>query len=284
MGLAHTWSFALIVVLTLGCEGGPHFVERELLLGNGGTYELSALNVRDVDDVSVSVSGDAVTAQLTSEPGLLGPRAVVRVEAVAEGVSVVELQRREDARVVDQLSIEVARVEELRVEQVLEADVAYLQEPFGVLVGEPAVLRFIARDERGRVFDQFSLGHADVDPGVVFQELWSDHHFFQGTAAGPSVVSVDVGHGQVRDVVVPLVEPADIASIRIVLVGDGLVRVAATTSDGLPVSIYVADVDLDGEARQAVGLGVLYRVGPSEPPSGSVVRARWEGLTATHVY
>ncbi|MBK7775445.1 MAG: hypothetical protein IPI43_15165 [Sandaracinaceae bacterium] len=87
-----------------------------------------------------------------------------------------------------------------------------------------------------------------------------------------------------RDVVVPLVEPADIASIRIVLVGDGLVRVAATTSDGLPVSIYVADVDLDGEARQAVGLGVLYRVGPSEPPSGSVVRARWEGLTATHVY
>ena len=273
MGLAHTWSFALIVVLTLGCEGGPHFVERELLLGNGGTYELSALNVRDVDDVSVSVSGDAVTAQLTSEPGLLGPRAVVRVEAVAEGVSVVELQRREDARVVDQLSIEVARVEELRVEQVLEADVAYLQEPFGVLVGEPAVLRFIARDERGRVFDQFSLGHADVDPGVVFQELWSDHHFFQGTAAG-----------QVRDVVVPLVEPADIASIRIVLVGDGLVRVAATTSDGLPVSIYVADVDLDGEARQAVGLGVLYRVGPSEPPSGSVVRARWEGLTATHVY
>ena len=120
MGLAHTWSFALIVVLTLGCEGGPHFVERELLLGNGGTYELSALNVRDVDDVSVSVSGEAVTAQLTSEPGLLGPRAVVRVEAVAEGVSVVELQRREDARVIDQLSIEVARVEELRVEQVLE--------------------------------------------------------------------------------------------------------------------------------------------------------------------
>jgi hypothetical protein len=25
-------------------------------------------------------------------------------------------------------------------------------------------------------------------------------------------------------------------------------------------------------------------VGPSDPPSGSVVRARWQGLTATHVY
>ena len=44
----------------------------------------------------------------------------VLLQEALDTVSVVELQRREDARVIDQLSIEVARVEELRVEQVLE--------------------------------------------------------------------------------------------------------------------------------------------------------------------
>jgi hypothetical protein len=271
-----------LVVLALGCERGPHFEDSELLLGLDRSYALDVDDIRDVDDVTVHVSGEAVTAHLGTESGWFGSWPVVWVETVGEGVAVVELRRR--TRVLDQLTIEVAPVEELHVEQVLEADVAYQPEPFAVLVGEPAVLRFIARDERGRVFDRFSLAGVDVDPGVTFQELWSGHYFFQGTDSGPSVVAVDVGNGQVRDVVVQLVEPAAIASIRIVLVGDGLVRVAGTTLDGLPVSISVADVDLDGESRQPVGLGVLYRVGSSDPPSGSVVRARWQGLTATHVY
>ncbi len=111
--VASTVTAVLIVTAALlasGCNRRAHFADDELLVGLGGPYFLTVRDDNDPAALRAVVVGETVTASVLVEEGIFSPYARVRIEAVAEGTSYVQL--RDGGRLLDELSIEVAPVGE----------------------------------------------------------------------------------------------------------------------------------------------------------------------------
>lgn len=283
-GRAGVWLAALLLgaACLVGCERprGTHFEDEELLLGLDGRYKLDVRGTSDASAYTVVVLGDSVTAELGSEEGVLSPRVVLYVDAVAEGVSVVELRRHR--RVVDTLTIEIAAVEEIHGELMLDLEQVLLEEPFAMLVGDGGALRIVGMDANGRRFDRFWRELTDVGPGILLTQVWRNVYAFEARAAGAIVVTADVGGGRWRQTTLHVLERTDITTLALELQSETSLWVIGRDAEGLRVHLWDAVVEGEGVLRPGYPPGV-YDFDADVAP-GTVVTASWSGMTATYTF
>jgi hypothetical protein len=266
----------------LGCDSsrGARFEDSELLLGLGGTYKLDLTDEGPASDYTVVVRGGSVTASLDTEYEFSTRRVIVWVEAIAEGVSEVQLRRR--GRVLDTLSVEVAAVAEVHGELMLDFTTVLLQEPFALIAGESAILRLAGEDARGRSFDRFYRELDEVDPGVALTQVWRNTYSLEAVAAGESMVTVEVDNGRLLDTTIHVLQPEDITAIHVALLGDRSVMAVGTDGEGRQVQLQDVQLEVDGVSLPMFGLGLS--AVDEDTPAGTVLTASWLGHTATHTF